>query len=352
MSDGKKTRPLIVPLFLPNQGCPYRCVYCRQERITGRGETALSPEGVEEILRASVASTGFDAGRSAEIAFYGGTFTGLPRNVMEGLLKAAFPWVTGGPFQTVRVSTRPDALDGERLALLKRYGVSTVELGVQSMDDGVLRRSRRGYASRDVRRAVDLLRRSGLRVGVQLMPGLPGDSAERFLETVDRCLDLRPDLVRLYPALVLEGTLLADWYREGRYRPFGLDEAVTCCAEACSRFESRGVPVVRMGLLAPAELLEEGGVLAGPWHPAFGFLVRSALYRRKIGRLLPECVDGRVLRIAVHPREVPLVRGYRNRGLCEIQEKTGACSLEVVPDESRASGAPKVEAACAPVGRA
>ena len=352
MADGKRPRPLIVPLFLPNQGCPHRCVYCRQERITGRGDTVLSPEGVEEILRTAVASTRFDAGRDPEIAFYGGTFTGLPSHLMEGLLKAAFPWVAGGPFQTVRVSTRPDALDGERLALLKRYGVSTVELGVQSMDDEVLRQSRRGYASGDVRRAADVLRRAGFRMGVQLMPGLPGDSVERFLETVDRCLELRPDMVRLYPTLVLEGTLLAAWFRQGRYRPFGLNEAVACCAEACSRFESRGIPVVRMGLLAPDELLEEGGVLAGPWHPAFGFLVRSALYRRKVGALLPEPFEGKALRIAVHPRDVPLVRGYRNQGLREMQERTGADSLEIVQDESLAPGAPAVETAFAAGGRA
>lgn len=345
MAHGKRRRPLIVPLFLPNQGCPHRCVYCRQERITGRGDTVLSPEGVEEVLRTAAASTRFDAGRDPEIAFYGGTFTGLPRDVMEGLLQAAFPWVAGGPFRSVRVSTRPDALDGERLALLKRYGVSTVELGVQSMDDEVLRQSRRGYASGDVRRAVDLLRGSGFRVGVQLMPGLPGDGVDRFLETVDRCLDLRPDLVRLYPTLVLEGTLLAAWYREGRYRPFGLNEAVACCAEACFRFEAVAVPVVRMGLLAANELLEEGGILAGPWHPAFGFLVRSALYRRKIAQLLPEPFEGKPLRVVVHPRDVPLVRGYRNQGLREMQEKTGAGSLEIVQDDSLAPGAPVVETA-------
>jgi histone acetyltransferase (RNA polymerase elongator complex component) len=258
---------------------------------------------------------------------------------MEGLLEAAFRWSAHGPFQRVRVSTRPDALDGERLALMRRYGVTTVELGVQSMNDEVLRQSRRGYASKDVRRAVDDLRRAGFRVGVQLMPGLPGDSAERFLETVSRCLDLRPDLARLYPTLVLEGTPLAAWFRKGRYRPFSLDQAVACCAEACSRFESSGVPVVRIGLL------ETEGLLAGPWHPAFGFLVRSAMFHRKIEAALPRETRSRVLRVVVHPHDEPLVRGYRNRGLRGMTEGTGADSLEIVQDPGRPRGAPAVEAA-------
>lgn len=352
MADRKSARPLIVPLFLPNQGCPHRCVYCRQERITGRGDTVLSPAGVEEILRNAAGSPGFRTDRNPEIAFYGGTFTGLPLDAMEDLLKAAFQWVDRGPFNRVRVSTRPDALDGDRLAALKRYGVSTVELGVQSMDDRVLRQSRRGYTSRDVHEAVKALRRFGFQVGIQLMPGLPGDSRDRFLGTVDSCLDLQPDLVRLYPTLVLEGTLLAAWHRQGRYRPHSLKEAVALCTEACSRFESRTIPVARIGLLAPAELLEEGGVLAGPWHPAFGFLVRSALYHRKIDALLPEFPGGKGLRIVVHPRDVPLVRGYRNRGVRELEDKTGTGSLEIVQDETLAPGAPAVETVCASGGRA
>ncbi len=352
MPDGSSPRPLIVPVFIPNQGCPYRCVYCHQEGITGKGGSAPSSAEVEEILRLAVQSPNFRLDRNPEIAFYGGTFTGLPSATMEALLRAAHDWVAGGPFQGVRVSTRPDALDEERLSVMRRYGVATVELGVQSMDDEVLRRSLRGYTSEKVEEAVEGLRRFGFRVGIQLMPGLPGDSDIRFLDTVNRCLALRPNLVRLYPTVVLEGTRLAAWYRKGRYLPMSLEGAVALCAEACVRFESKDIPVIRIGLLASNELLDKGGLLAGPWHPAFGFLVRSSMYHRKIDDLLPKPMAKKGLRISAHPRDVPLVRGYRNRGLRAVAEKTGAEVLQIRPDNGLSPGAPVVETFCTADGPA
>lgn len=341
MPDRARQRPLIVPIFIPNQGCPHRCVYCRQEGITGTTGSPSSGQ-VRETLHRAVRSRRFHPERSPEVAFYGGTFTGLPLETMETLLRAVHPWVAEGPFCGVRVSTRPDALDRERLSLMKRYGVATVELGVQSLDDEVLGRSLRGYTARDVQRAVTELRVAGFRVGVQLMPGLPGDSRARWRDTVTRALALGPDLVRLYPTVVLEGTPLAGWYRKGRYRPLTLDEAVERCTEACIRFADRAIPVARIGLLVSSESLDRGEVLAGPWHPAFGDLVRSSVYHCRLEALLP-AGSGADLRIRLHPADEPLLRGYRNRGTRAVKHKTRAHSLEIRADDRLSPGEPIIE---------
>ncbi len=341
MSQERHVGTLIVPVFIPNQGCPYRCVYCRQEDVTGTGGHLPGPSEIRKTLNTAIHSQRFGSAFDREIAFYGGTFTGLSLESMKGLLSAAFPWVADGSFQSMRVSTRPDTLDEERLSLMRRHGVATVELGVQSLHDDVLQRTRRGYLSADVERAVALLRQFGFKVGVQLMPGLPGDSGARFIETVEKAVELGPDLVRLYPTVVLRDTVLARWYRCGSYRPLSLDDAVELCTEACVRFESTGIPVIRIGLLAPDDLVAEGGILAGPWHPAFGFLVRSAVYHREIERLLPE--DAETFRIRVNPRDVSLVRGYRNQGLEALAGKTGASVPEILVDDSLLPLNPVVE---------
>ncbi len=332
---------MIVPIFIPNQGCPYRCVYCRQEDVTGTGGLVPGPSDIREVLDKAIRSQRFASAPLREIAFYGGTFTGLSLESMKALLSAASPRVADGSFQGMRVSTRPDMLDEERLSLMRRHHVATVELGVQSLHDEVLRRTRRGYVSEDVESAVTLLRQFGFRVGVQLMPGLPGDTRERFLETVQKAIELEPDLVRLYPTVVLRDTVLASWYRLGSYRPLSLDDAVELCAEACAGFESRGIPVIRIGLLAPDDLVAEGGILAGPWHPAFGSLVRSAVYHRKLKGLLPK--DAKAVRIRVNPRDVSLVRGYQNRGLRALAEKSGIPIPQVVADDTVRPRNPVVE---------
>lgn len=343
MPDRARKRPLIVPLFIPNQGCPHRCVYCRQENITGRQDRLLDASEVEEILSRAVRSPRFDSAKAPQIAFYGGTFTSLPERTLQDLLGAAYRFVQKGMFGSIRVSTRPDALNPETLSRMRTCGVTLVELGVQSMDAEVLRRTRRGYTARHVEKAVERLRHYGFRVGAQLMPGLPGDSEERFLETVRRVAALRPAVVRLYPTIVIQGTVLAAWYREGRYRPLSLDRAVALCAKSCAYLEARGIPVIRMGLQAAPSLEQTGGILAGPWHPAFGFLVRTRLYQEKLERLLPGAGCAKSLRIRVHPRDIPLVRGHRNRALQELERRTRADRVAIVPDESLASGEPVVE---------
>jgi histone acetyltransferase (RNA polymerase elongator complex component) len=248
------------------------------------------------------------------------------------------PYMEQGLFSSIRVSARPDAIDGERLELMRNLGVSTVELGAQSMDDNVLSLSRRGHTAADTTASVEILKKYGFKVGIQLMPGLPGDSKEGFFRTINNVIGLQPDMARLYPAIVIEGTELADWYNHKRYQPLTLEEAVLICREACISLERNGIPVIRIGLMSSPSLLMEGQIVAGPWHSAFGFLVRSDIHLKGIQDLLPGHGDVSQIGIRAPLREIPLVRGYKNQGLRLIEEKTGARIIYVKHDDSLPHG--------------
>jgi len=327
--------PFIVPVFLPHQGCPHRCIFCDQHRITGHDEHPLRGAEIGRILEQALGSR-LPAG--AEVAFYGGTFTRLPIERMEELLSAVQPFREKGAVVRIRVSTRPDALDPVRLETLRRFGVTTVELGAQSMEPEVLRLAGRGHGPEATRDAVAALRGMGFKVGIQLMPGLPGDTADAFQSTVQAVIELHPDMARLYPAIVIEGTAMAEWYKAGRYRPLSVEEAATRCAEACRRLEESGIPVIRIGLLPSPALRESGRILAGPWHPSFGSLVRAAVYRATLRNQLPQVPRGRTIQLMAPQKDIPLLRGHRNQGLAWFEATTGSRVAAVLPDESLPPG--------------
>ena len=336
-------KPLIIPIFIPNQGCPHRCIFCEQQSITSQSYQTIDSAHVERVLDKAIRSKDFDLRKKPEVAFYGGTFTRLPLYRMSELLGAVSPFLKQGFFFSIRVSTRPDALDEKRLKIMKDYGVLTVELGAQSMDDNVLMFSKRGHTAEDTVKALETLRAHGLKVGIQLMPGLPGDSEERFRSTITEVIKLSPDMVRLYPAVVIRGTEMARLYREGHYEPLGLEKAIEICAESCVRLERQGITVIRIGLMSSPSLLEKGQILAGPWHTAFGFLVRSHIQHQNIQNdLLGWGVVSRI-KIRVPKKEVPLVRGYKNQGLQLLKRKTGAKVIRIEPDDSIPPGRIRVE---------
>jgi histone acetyltransferase (RNA polymerase elongator complex component) len=340
---GTKKRVLIVPIFIPYEGCPYRCIYCQQEKITSQSARPIDGSSIKKTLQNATSSTGFDASLEPEVAFYGGTFTRLPPGRMREMLEAVAPFIRKGLFKSIRVSTRPDSVQEGQLHLMKERGVATVELGAQSMDDCVLGLSRRGHTARDTVESVHLLKAHGFKVGIQLMPGLPGDSEDTFLKTVDEIIKLRPNMVRLYPTLVIKGTELATWYEKNRYHPLSLDAAVRICHKTCVRLEQRGIPVIRIGLMSSPALFPGNEIVAGPWHGAFGFLVRSGIHQEKIASCLPRWGEADRMRLRVPPREIPLVRGYKNQGLRLIQEKTGAKVTGVMADEAVPSGQIRVD---------
>jgi len=326
----KRVRPFIVPIFIPNLGCPYRCIFCDQRRITGQSKIRIGD--IKEIIDTAVRSKRFHKEEGMEVAFYGGTFTTLPTHYMIELLEAVRPYTENGIVKKIRVSTRPDALNKEILSILKKYGVNTVELGAQSLNDDVLRLSKRGHSAKHTVDSFFLLKEMGFNAGIQLMLGLPGDSREVFLDTIKKVISLKPDMVRLYPTLVIKGTELEALYKAGKYTPISLDEAVDICAEACSMLEKEGIPVIRIGLMNSKELLKN--IVAGPWHPAFGFLVRSRIYIKE--NVIPalKWIKEKDIKIFTHPNNIPLIRGYKNQGLSMIESETGIRVSKVIPDSS------------------
>ncbi len=339
----ERPRPFIVPIFIPNQGCPHRCIFCEQEKITAHSRRLITGHHVKEILESAVHSRAFYQHGRSEVAFYGGTFTRLSIAKIKELLEAIKPYLETGSFSSIRVSTRPDALDESCLETMRTYGVKTVELGAQSMDNRVLSLSQRGHTSEDTVKAVQTLKRHGFKVGIQLMPGLPGDSHSIFRKTITEIIRLDPDMARIYPALVINGTELARLYEIGEYQPLQLEQTVGICVESCIRLESEGIPVIRMGLMVSPSLLEKGDIVAGPWHPAFGFLVRSGIYQKTIEPILSKQTPASHIRIMVSKREIPLARGYKNQGLTWIENITGAKVVGVKSDDSIAPGKIKVE---------
>jgi len=295
------------------------------------------------LIEKAVGAPGFHAHGRAQVAFYGGTFTGLPKARMEELLGAVRPYIRQGVVHSIRISTRPDFIQEDRLGLLREYGVSTIEIGAQSMDDQVLALSRRGHSAEDTVRSIRLLKRYGFQTGIQLMPGLPGDSESGFLKTIDTVVDLRPDMARLYPALVVRGTELERHYLEGRYLPLSLEKAVSLCAESTIRLERNGTAVIRIGILNAPSLAASGEILAGPWHESFGYLVRCRICWNKIEPFLPVRGEAERVSLRVSRRELPLIRGFRNAGVRMIEEKTGARVKEIRPDDFLSSGQVVVE---------
>ncbi len=324
-------------VFVPHNGCPHRCSFCNQNTISG---CAAQP-GAEDVRAAARrAEETLPPGVPAEFAFFGGSFTAIGRAYMTELLDAVQPWLRKGVFTGIRCSTRPDCVDAELLSFLKERGVKAVELGAQSMDDAVLAKNGRGHTAADVERASRLIREAGLSLGLQMMTGLPGDTAAGAWETARRLAALSPDTMRIYPAIVLPGTAMAAWYREGSYRPMGLDEAVGLCAGLLDFFEQRGVRVIRVGLHSSPELERER--LAGPYHPAFRELCLSRLFLRRMEEAASRFPAGAALAFLVCPRDLSAVLGQKRANLEALRrDGVNAC---VRPDESVPRGAFAVRA--------
>jgi histone acetyltransferase (RNA polymerase elongator complex component) len=313
----------LYPFYIPHAGCPHRCVFCAQRQPGGGVEQPSSSE-VSEVLEAMLPCCG-----DGEVAFYGGTFTLLPARQQRGYLETVAPFIRSGRVAGIRVSTRPDAMPAGAAEGLAACGVTTVELGCQSFSADVLRLSGRGHDERAAASAVDRLRCAGLAVGLQLMPGLPGGDRAEAMASLATALALAPDFLRIYPTVVLPDTALANAYLDGRYCPVSLEAAVDWCAEMLWRGRRTGVPAIRLGLQATPELDQGEGWLAGPYHPAFGQLVRSRLWLRALRRGL-ELTGAR--RAAVHPAELADAIGHRRYNIHALQRQFGDFTLAPQPD--------------------
>jgi len=328
--------PFIIPFFLSHQGCPHRCLYCNQHRSGGRRSEPLTSASVARGLEAGLSSRRREPGARVEAAFYGGTFTMLSEARQSELLGAVTPYIKQALVQGIRLSTRPDALPLDEVNFLKAMGVSTVEIGAQSMDDQVLKMNRRGHTALDTCEAARRIKASGMKLGLQLLPGLPGEDLGSLKHTLEVVLKLSPDEVRLYPALVIKGTPLADLYLEGEYVPWTLEKTVEICAWMFKRLTQAGITVTRIGLQPGPELTQ--GLLAGPYHPALGHLVKAEVFYQAIVRVLQtKPTRSEDTTLAISPRDLSQVQGHARSNLARLFAKFGQLTprFQLDPDQNR-----------------
>ena len=277
----------MIPFFIPHVGCPYVCTFCNQSRITGQsGISHLTPEYIQQTIKDYVGTKRNE--KFWEVAFYGGSFTAITKDLQHKLLMPAYEMLQQGLIDGIRCSTRPDAVGDEAITLLQSYGVKTVELGVQSMNDGILVDAKRGHTAQEVVEAVTRLKHRDMTVGVQLLPGLKGETWQTIIETAIAVAALRPDFVRIYPVLVIENTELADQYRAGEYEPLSTELAIQYCSFLKDWFEQHGIEVIRTGLQSTEELDSRNSLVAGPYEPAMGELVVNEQYKQRIERCIDE----------------------------------------------------------------
>ncbi len=307
-----------VSIFVPHNGCPHQCSFCSQKTITGQQSQPTS-EDVRRILKKAVGDLG-ERTASAEIAFFGGSFTAIERPYMISLLETACAYVKQYGFIGIRVSTRPDAIDDEVLRLLEDYDVTSIELGAQSMDDRVLRLNRRGHTALDVEEASQKIQKFGFSLGLQMMTGLYGDTAQGALKTASSICALHPDTVRIYPTVVMEGTDLAEKFRQGFYHPPGPEESADLCAQLLEMFEEHSIRVIRLGLHASPEL--ERSAIAGAYHPAFGELCQSRLFLHRLqNAFITHEIPKGAITVFVSPQDISRAIGQKRTNLAVLMEQ-------------------------------
>ena len=338
-----RTRPFIIPIFLPHAGCPHHCVFCNQVSITGAKHEAVEPDKIRIQIREFL-NYKKESRKPVQIAFFGGNFLGLKLEDIKSWLKLAGEFVDRGLVDGIRFSTRPDTIDAARLDTLENYPISTVELGVQSMDDQVLALAGRGHRASDTIRAVKALKKRQLSVGLQMMVGLPGDSEARSLATARKIANLDPDCARIYPTVVVANSRLAQWFKKGEYLPLPLEEAVSLVKKVYLLFKQEGIAVIRMGLQATDDLADESTVLAGPHHPSFGHLVYSEIfYDNALAAIESAGLVKDTLIIMVNPRSISKMRGLNNSNIKRLKEKFKFEAIDVIPDSSLAEEEMNIE---------
>ena len=316
----------IIPVFVPHLGCPNDCVFCNQRRISGHTVPATAQTVKSAIENAAALSP---KGTKRQLAFYGGSFTAIPVAEQISLFEAAKPYLDDGTISSIRLSTRPDAIDDEVLARLKRYSVQTVELGAQSLCDKVLYLSGRGHTAKEVEDASRLVKEAGFELILQMMTGLPGDTDESCLETAKKIIALKPNGVRIYPTVIVRDTALYDMWKAGKYKEHTVDDAVRVCAKLTKLFDFSGIPIIRMGL-NPTEDLSGGDAVGGAYHPALGELVRSRMMLDKASALLSGVKPNSSVVLGVNKADVSKMIGQHRCNINALCDRFKLKSLKIV----------------------
>ncbi len=320
----------IVPIFVPHFGCPHDCVFCNQKRITGIS-TDVTQAYVKRTIDEYLAT--FPKRKIVvEVAFYGGSFTGIPLDIQKKLLQVPLEYKNKGLIDAIRLSTRPDYINETILELLKEYKVDTIELGVQSLNDQVLFNSGRGHNSEQVYMASKLIKAYNFNLGLQMMLGLPGDSREKAIYTAKEFIKLKPYCVRIYPTLVIKDTYLEKMYYKNTYKPLTLEEAMDISTELIMLFEYNDINVIRVGL-QPTENINFGkDVIAGPFHPSFRQLVESNKYKILLEKVLDSFMDnysGMDLIININQKSISNLVGQKSSNIKYFKEKYKLKNIKV-----------------------
>lgn len=317
-----------ISLFIPHLGCPHKCSFCNQNTITGK-QIQPSADDVRAAVETALRKKNYDY----EIAFFGGSFTAIDREYMLSLLKAAYDYVKDGRVNGIRISTRPDCIDEEVLDILKKYGVTSIELGAQSMDDEVLRANFRGHTAEDVENASRLIKSYGFELGLQMMTGLYLDTDEKAIETAKKLIALSPDTIRIYPTVVLKNTYLAKLYEDEIYKPQTVDDAANLCTKIVPMFEKVGIRVIRLGLHSSPELKKN--MIAGAFHDSFGEIVKSRYMLNKILKYPPADYE-----IVVNSKSVSQLKGQQKRNIYFLMEE--GYNIKVTVNDKVAAGDIKI----------
>lgn len=313
----------IIPVFVPHLGCPHDCVFCNQRKIAS-SIVDITPKDVRHTIEKYLKF--FRKNSFIEIAFYGGSFTAIDTKLQNDLLQVAYEYKTKGIIDEIRLSTRPDAIDEDILTNLKNYGVDTIELGVQSMDQEVLDASGRGHTIEDVSKSVELIKENGFKLGLQMMIGLPKDTLNKDIKTAMKFIDMYPDCVRIYPTLVIKDTYLEELFRNKKYEALEIEEAVYISTILLTLFYLENINVIRVGLQVTENIQLGEDVVSGPFHPAFRQMVESDIYRKILDAYLKQKnidTNKRELTITANSKEISNISGQNSSNIKYLAERYG-----------------------------
>ena len=335
----------IIPIFVPHLGCPNDCIFCNQKSISGQ-KTNMTKEKAKKIIDDYLKSM-TDENAQIEIAFFGGSFTAIETERQEELLQTAYEYVKSGKVESIRVSTRPDCIDKEILKRLKKYKVKTIELGVQSANDYILKRANRGHTFEDVKKASKLIRWYGFKLGHQMMVGLPESTRIDEINTAKALVKLKPKMVRIYPVLVVKNTKLEEEYEQGIYEPLSVVQAVEICKEIVRIFADKKIDIIRIGLQSTDEISdpqnEKSEVVAGPYHPAFRQLVESGMwYDAIVGKIKKLNVKVKKVKVTVNPIDANNVIGHKKENVQKLKD-TYDVDLILKQDKNIKQGKSKID---------
>ncbi|MBQ3414692.1 MAG: radical SAM protein [Clostridia bacterium] len=335
----------VIPIFVPHLGCPHDCIFCNQKSISGQ-KKQITKDDVKKQIEYFLDNIK-DKDSEKEVAFFGGSFTGIDIEKQEELLQAASEYLNNGKIHSIRISTRPDYIDKQTLKRLKKYKVKTIELGVQSANDYILQRSERGHKFEDVKKASKLIRWYGFKLGHQMMVGLPESTRNDEINTAKALIKLKPKMVRIYPVLVIKGTKLEKEYKEGVYEPLPLPQAIEICKTLVRMFADKKINVIRVGLQNTDEISDpesDGSeVVAGPFHPAFRQLVESSMwYDAVVEKIKKLNAKVKEVEVTINPIDANNVIGHKRENVLKLKN-TYDVDLIVKQDENMRQGKSKIE---------